>query len=532
MPADEQREKEYAVSEIRKQFSNAYAPWTEEEDAKLTQAIAVFSKLQSDAGRREFIKAWSVRLARKPGAISSRLNKLMGVPDEPKLPKAFHKKIAVARTVERQPVANISLNQQSKEALEAMESGQEHMFLTGRAGTGKSTLLRHFLGTTKKNVAVLAPTGVAALLVGGQTIHSFFRFPVGVTPDTVHPVASTKRKLYQALDTIVIDEVSMVRADLLDSVDKFLRMNGRTFKSPFGGVRMIFIGDLFQLPPVVPAHEEYIFKEEYTGPYFFDAHAFDSLPFRCIELTTVYRQREPQFIGALDAIRTGIFTDEHLQLLNSRHQQSADTTHNLEVHLTTRTFMADAVNKQKLAALPAKEIEFKGDIEGEISESDLPTGKVLRLKEGAQVMLLNNDSAKRWVNGDIGKIIRIVRGMQGARVEVELSGGRRELVGPYRWDKTRFALDADTRRVTSETVGSFTQLPLRLAWAVTIHKGQGKTFDRVVVDFGEGTFAHGQAYVALSRCTSLAGLALQTPLLRRHIFVDKHVKEFMKKHYA
>lgn len=435
-----------------------------------------------------------------------------------------------SRTVQRLPVDNIDLNPQSIAALEAMEKGQEHVFLTGRAGTGKSTLLRHFLGTTKKNVAVLAPTGVAALLVGGQTIHSFFRFPAGITPDAVHPVASAKRKLYQTLDAIVIDEVSMVRADLLDSVDKFLRMNGKSFKQPFGGVRMIFIGDLFQLPPVVPAHEEYIFNEEYQGPYFFNAHAFESLELRCIELQQVYRQRDSQFIEALDAIRTGACTDQHVQLLNSRYHQQQDES-DLVVHLTTRTFMADAVNKEKLAALVSKEVRFEGDVEGDIMESDLPTSRVLTLKEGAQVMLLNNDSAKRWVNGDIGKITRIVRGLQGTRVEVELSDGRRELVGMYRWEKTKFALDADTGRVQSEMVGAFTQVPLRLAWAVTIHKGQGKTFERVAVDFGEGTFAHGQAYVALSRCTSLQGLTLKTPLLKRHIMVDGRVREFLKHNF-
>ncbi|GEM_PF-1098143 len=510
----------------------AYAAWTLSEDNALKESYAKFleARKQSRMTLIYFLRVWEERLSRKQSAIRSRLRHLGLLPAAAQFPKAAACGFERRRSGPQTDTEPLEMNRQFTDALAFLEDGEEHVFLTGNAGTGKSTLLKYFLRTTKKNVAVLAPTGVAALLIGGQTIHSFFRFPVGITPESVRYVARARRPTYEALDAIVIDEVSMVRADLLDAVDAFLRKNGRTSHKPFGGVKMIFVGDLFQLPPIVPSGEEDLFRHQYEGPYFFNAHAFAKTPVRCIELTTVYRQRDDSFIKLLNAIRTSSATERELAAINARQHayQKADGQR-LAIYLTTRTFMADEINHQQLTALPGRVTSFEGTVEGSLAENDFPTAKTLALKPGAQVMFLVNDPAKRWVNGDIGTVSDFIKEEGSPRIRVAFADGKRVTVAPYQWEKNRFFYSAETKRLESEPVGLFTQYPLRLAWAVTIHKAQGKTFDNVVVDFGEGTFAPGQAYVALSRCTSLEGLTLKTPLEKRHLFVDDRVVEFMKR---
>jgi len=417
------------------------------------------------------------------------------------------------------------------EALRLMEETKENIFLTGRAGTGKSTLLEHFRKTTQKKVAVVAPTGVAALNVNGQTIHSFFGFGPDITESTVKRAFAKKRVLLQKLETLIIDEISMVRADLLDCVDKSLRLNGPKSDAPFGGVQVIFIGDLYQLPPVVPDSEEELFSTYYRSPYFFGAKAFRAIEgeIRYVELTKVYRQKDVDFLEVLDAIRMAVTTDGHINTINQRHDPTfTDEGKDFYVILKTTNAAAEEWNRLKLAKLSAKPHTFKGVITGDFRERNLPTSEVLAVKEGAQIMLLNNDEQHRWVNGDVGKIESIRVAEDGsAIISVKLLSGNVVPVAQYTWDMIKFSYSQYTERIESQVVGTFTQYPLRLAWAVTIHKAQGKTFDRVVIDFGRGTFAHGQAYVALSRCTTLEGLILKTPLKHEHIFIDEQIEKFM-----
>jgi len=428
-------------------------------------------------------------------------------------------------------VANIELNNEFDRALHLMEDSNENVFLTGRAGTGKSTLLQYFRDRTKKNIVIVAPTGVAAVNVKGQTIHSFFGFAPGITVDGIRKAHGYKRKIFKNIDTLVIDEISMVRADLLDCIDIYLRLNGPYKDLPFGGIQIIFVGDLYQLPPVVPSDEEEIFETYYTSPYFFNAKVFDNQslfnkrPFKTIELKKIYRQKDEEFIKILDAIRRGMATEEHLEAINKKVDQEFNgSLEDFYVHLTSTNYMADRINAEKLSQIKKDSREFKGTVQGDFSKGYLPTSENLVLKEGAQIMMLNNDSKKRWVNGDVGKILKI----ENKDIFVELSDGRKEIVVPYVWQKVRYFYNETEEHIDSEVAGSFTQYPIKLAWAVTIHKGQGKTFDKVIVDFGRGTFAFGQSYVALSRCTALDGLVLKTPLEQRHIFTDERINDFMK----
>lgn len=413
-----------------------------------------------------------------------------------------------------------NLSEEGERIFNILENSNYNIFLTGRAGTGKSTLLNHFRINTKKNVAVLAPTGVAAVNVQGQTIHSFFKFPIGITVDDIHKKSS---KVYKNLDAIIIDEISMVRADLLDCVEKFMRMNGKYINKPFGGAQIIVIGDPYQLPPVMTKGEQYFYDGIYESPYFFDAHCFGQANFCMIELNQVYRQVDRDFIDILDSLRSYNLDNGQIEKINKRICLE-DVDEDMAIHLVSTNFMADNINLQKLDKLKGKEKIYSGFVSGDFKEKDLPTKKELILKKGAQVMLLNNDQKRRWVNGDIGKITNLER----SSIEVEFEDGRIENVEKHSWEKLTFIYDDEDGRIKGEVSGNFSQFPLKLAWAVTIHKGQGKTYDKVIIDFGAGTFASGQAYVALSRCRSIDGLTLKTPLEKRHIIIDKRVKDFMK----
>ncbi len=429
----------------------------------------------------------------------------------------------------------LDFNEQFQKVYELLENTAQSVFITGKAGTGKSTLLRYFRDNTSKNIVVLAPTGVAAVNIQGQTIHSFFRFKPDITLDGVGAIKIRKsqREVYQQLDAIVIDEISMVRADLLDCVDAFLRLHGRSKGKPFGGVQMIMIGDLYQLPPVVASSEEReMFKTVYASPYFFDAKVFQEFRPEFIELEKIYRQKDDRFIGLLNAVRNNSVTDEHLTQLNKRLQPAfKPTTEDLYVYLTTTNDLAERVNQEELARLKTGKRVLEGEITGDFDQKNLPTQVSLELKVGAQVMLLNNDSAGRWINGSMGRIVAIGDEKKSDPViKVELPDGRRVEVMPYTWDMFRFFYDEEKEAIDSESVGSFMQYPLKLAWAVTIHKSQGKTFSKVIIDIGRGTFSHGQVYVALSRCTSFEGVILSKPIFKKHILMDWRVVNFMTRY--
>lgn len=428
----------------------------------------------------------------------------------------------------RENTAEIDLNPDFRRALEIMGNTNRHVFVTGRAGTGKSTLLDYFRKHWDKGVVVLAPTGVAAVNVGGQTIHSFFRFKPDVTPAAIdRKIRDDRKNLYKKLSRIVIDEVSMVRADLLDCMDKFLRLNGPKGSLPFGGVQMILIGDLYQLPPVVSSREREIFHGHYATPYFFSAECFMGLDMEFVELEKIYRQKDDEFIRLLNAIRNRTVTDEDLELLNRRVDPDFTAPRgDFRISLTSTNELADRINEEGLARLRGKTWTARGIIEGDFGEGYLPTAVNLKLKKGAQIMLLNNDSYGRWINGTIGKITGFVRGEKGEdSIRAELEAGEEVEIDPYTWNIYRFSLEKG--EIVSEVVGSFTQYPVRLAFAVTIHKSQGKTFENVIIDVGRGTFAHGQMYVALSRCTTLGGIVLRRPLVKSHILMDWRVVKFL-----
>ena len=425
-------------------------------------------------------------------------------------------------------VSAIDFNPQFRKALELMEETNRNVFITGRAGTGKSTLLNYFKEHTGKKAVVLAPTGVAAINVGGQTIHSFFGFKPDVTLGAIRKrFRDEKKNIYRKLKAIVIDEISMVRADLLDCVDKFLRLNGPDEKFPFGGVQMIFIGDLYQLPPVVTGHEREIFREHYATPYFFSAKVFEDLDWEFIELEKIYRQKDDDFIRLLNAIRNRTVTDNDLVLLNQRFDPNFTAPpDDFYIYLTTTNALADRLNDEQLAQLPGKTWTVHGIIEGDFSKEYLPTALDLKLKKGAQIMLLNNDSSGRWVNGTIGRMIGIKKDEEKQDILItRLDNGQKMEITPYTWEIFRFFLK--NGELSSEVVGSFTQYPVRLAFAVTIHKSQGKTFERAIIDVGKGTFAHGQMYVALSRCTTLEGIVLMKPIRKNHVLMDWQVVKFL-----
>ncbi|MGB9153165.1 MAG: AAA family ATPase [Alphaproteobacteria bacterium] len=428
---------------------------------------------------------------------------------------------------------SIELNEQFQQTLRSMEEGNCNLFITGKAGTGKSTLLAHFCRNTDKKPVVLAPTGVAALNVKGQTIHSFFNFYVDVTPQKIRDRKSKPRnaKLYKKLKTIIIDEVSMVRADLLDCIDVFLRMYGPKAMQPFGGVQMIFIGDLYQLPPVVSGPEREIFSTHYKTPYFFSAHVMQGFKLETIELEKVYRQKDQKFVNLLNRIRNNSVEEADLKLLNSRHG-TADVapTGDYFITLTTTNQRADEINETHLAALKGKAHHVQAEVKGDFTKEYFPTATDLNFKIGAQIMMLNNDSAKQWVNGSIGVIDGIGKDEEGAqylRVRLQDAAGTVE-VYPHTWEVYRFGVEGET--IVSEPVGTFTQYPFRLAWAITIHKSQGKTFEHVTIDIGRGTFAAGQMYVALSRCTSFQGIILNTPIGKQNIRTDYRIFEFLTGH--
>lgn len=440
------------------------------------------------------------------------------------LPAPLPKKLADA--VNAAP-SDIEMNEGFKQALELIHKRRESAFITGRAGTGKSTLLRHFRMLRDGTIAVLAPTGLAAINVGGQTIHSFFKFkPRLIDVREIRPMRD--RGIFLKLETLIIDEVSMVRGDLLDGVDHALRVN-RGDNRPFGGLQVVMFGDPLQLPPIVKEHElRRYFAENYGSPFFFDAHVFRNGAFRYVELQTVYRQREQLFLDALSDIRDGTNIPAALQVLNSRVVPTElGQIDSNEIVLTTTNARANQINQHCLEAIREESVIFRARVTGQFEESSYPTDRDLPLKVGAKVMMIRNDASRRWVNGTLG----IVQELRPRSALIRVGSASFE-VQPERWENVKYEYDEEKQKVVPCVVGVFEQVPLRIAYAITIHKSQGQTFDRVRIDLDRGAFAHGQLYVAVSRCRTLEGMRLARPITIADVIVDPQAKQFRTKFLA
>lgn len=433
------------------------------------------------------------------------------------------------KTLEPDPEEKeMELGDEFKKILSLVENSNDSYFITGKAGTGKSTLLKHLRKTTKKQIVVLAPTGIAAVNVDGQTIHSFFRFPPEILfPDTVRRIGG--KDIFRTVETIIIDEISMVRSDVMDAMDTLLRGYGKSSHKPFGGIQMVFFGDLYQLPPVTRREDADAFYSMYKSPWFFGAKVMDELKLKTFELTKIYRQTETEFIDILEKIRNNTMQQEDLNKINALCDPFTERPEeDMYVTLTTINQTAKEINNQKLATLSGAVKLYTATVEGLFKEDAFPTERVLSLKKNAQVIFLKNDTEGRWVNGTIGR----VESMHNDHIMVEIKteyGTSIQRVERATWSNIKYEVDRASKKVRSKEVGKFKQYPLKLAFAISVHKSQGQTFDKVDLHFGNGAFASGQAYVALSRCRTLSGIKLLTRLSHRDIILDNQVVEFIER---
>lgn len=426
-----------------------------------------------------------------------------------------------------------------QKALQIIQFTRRSLFLTGKAGTGKSTFMRHIAATIKKKHIILAPTGIAAINAGGSTLHSFFKLPFHpLLPNdkrySTRNIRDTlkyngeKNKLLREVELIIIDEISMVRADIIDFIDKVLRIYNRNMREPFGGKQLLLVGDIYQLEPVIKEEERQLLRPFYPSNFFFDAQVFREMQLIAVELKKVYRQRDTQFIALLDHIRTSHVSDSDLRLLNAQVNAEIGTeAGRLSITLSGRRDTVDYINEKQLNTLPDQPTIFYGHIEGEFPESSLPTPMELEVKTGAQVLFIKNDKERRWVNGTLGTIIGFGDEEDGI-IYVRTEDGRDFDVQREIWSNVRYTFNEKEQKIEEEEIGSYQQFPLRLAWAITVHKSQGLTFNNVKIDFTGGVFAGGQTYVALSRCTSLQGISLQEPIRRENIFVRTEVTNFAR----
>ena len=436
-------------------------------------------------------------------------------------------------------------NKEWQDALHIVNYTRRSLFLTGKAGTGKSTFLRYVAENTKKKHVILAPTGIAAINVGGATLHSFFRLPFHplLPNDTRYDrrhiretlkYTSAQRKLLREIELIIIDEISMVRADIIDFIDKVLRIYTRNYE-PFGGKQLLLVGDIFQLEPVVREEDRQLLNPFYPSAYFFNARVWQQMQLVSIELRKVYRQRDDIFIALLDRIRQNKATEQDLQMLNTRvisHPSakgaSQEKNAQLTITLATRRDTVDYINEQRLAELEGDPSMFRGIIKGEFPESSLPTPMELYLKPGAQIIFIRNDKDKRWVNGTLGTVVGIDE--ENGIIQIVDEEAHEFDVESEVWENMRYTFNEKEQKIEEVLLGTYTQIPIRLAWAITVHKSQGLTFNQVQIDFTGGAFAGGQTYVALSRCTSLEGITINAPIRQQDIFVRSEVLQFARRY--
>jgi len=418
----------------------------------------------------------------------------------------------------------IVLSEEFRSVLSLFEKSNNNLFLTGNAGTGKTTLLKQFREKTNKKVVLLAPTGIAAFNLNGQTIHSFFHFPPRIiTPQVISAIHNNSR-IYKSLDVIVIDEVSMVRADVLEGIDIFMRQHGRYSTRPFGGVQIILAGDPYQLPPVVTFEEEPIISKFYETPYFFSAKAYDQGDFQQIELTEIHRQHDEKFIKLLNLIRHGEVDMQDLKPINDNLIEAPYTYSKTKgVTLSTTNNVANSINQNQLSKLSGPEYEFQADIINKFpKEKNTTVPRELLLRKGARVMTLKN--SENFKNGDTG----IVTKLDKKNIFIKLdSSGEKFVLLREKWENIRYKVDPDSNSIKVEVIGELRQFPLRLAWAITVHKSQGMTFDRVNIDYTRSPFVGGQTYVAISRCRSLEGLTVTKQLHPNDVFIDNRIVDYM-----
>ena len=427
-------------------------------------------------------------------------------------------------------------NKEFKDALSLIQFTSQSVFLTGKAGTGKSTFLKYICAYTRKKHIILAPTGVAAINAGGSTIHSFFKMPFRpILPDDPDlsltngrifeflKYTKKHRQLIREVELVIIDEISMVRADMVDFIDRVLRVFSGNMRLPFGGKQLLFVGDIFQLEPVVTSDTRDILSRFYKNAFFFSARVFSEISLVPIELRKVYRQSDERFVHLLDKIRSNTVSDTELKELNNRYKPMYEPVgDDFSITLATRRDQVDYINDKRLSELDEDKYFFEGEIKGDFPEGSLPTPLELELKKGAQVIFIKNDTERRWVNGTVGLISDIA----DERIFVVLETGEEYEVERDVWENIRYTYNEKEKRIEEKVLGTFIQFPLRLAWAITVHKSQGLTFNRVIVDFTGGAFAGGQTYVALSRCVSLEGIVLKKEITPRDIFINPEIVKF------